>query len=174
MKRLNTYKLLNMYFAYNIKANNYFLVRHYEYSNFYNKKYIKVYSEFKELTHLIHTFNDIMQKEYIERKDYFKSSLIFSRIVETNTPLKYVNELDIIKGVFNDLKLIEPDKYIIVDLKLVKTSAIVSKLKELISLYLIHKKEDIVSSLSFQNNYWYDESIDIINKNLDFYDKRYI
>lgn len=38
MKRLNTYKLLNMYFAYNTKANNYFLVRYYEYSNFYKKK----------------------------------------------------------------------------------------------------------------------------------------
>ena len=30
MKTLKTYKLLNMYFAYNTKTNNYFLVRHYE------------------------------------------------------------------------------------------------------------------------------------------------
>jgi len=177
MKRLNTYKLLNMYFAYNTKANNYFLVRYYEYSNFYKKKYIKVYSEFKELTHLIYNFNDIMQKEFIENKDYFKSSLVFSRIVFENTDSKSIkqeNELEIIKKAFNDLQLIVPDKYVIVDLKLVKTSAIVSKLKDLISLYLIHKKEDIVKSLSFQNNYWYNESIDIINKKLNFNDKRYI
>jgi len=113
----------------------------------------------------------------IENKDYFKSSLVFSRIVFENTDSKSIkqeNELEIIKKAFNDLQLIVPDKYVIVDLKLVKTSAIVSKLKDLISLYLIHKKEDIVKSLSFQNNYWYNESIDIINKKLNFNDKRYI
>jgi len=134
MKTLKTYKLLNMYFAYNTKTNNYFLVRHY----------------------------------------YFKSSLIFSKIIETNNNLKEINELEIIKTAFNSLKGIFPDKYIIVDLKLVKTSAVALKLKELINLYLIHKKEDIKSVLSFENNYWFDESIDIINKQLDFNDRRYI
>lgn len=174
MKTLKTYKLLNMYFAYNTKTNNYFLVRHYEYSNFFSKKYIKVYSEYKELSHLIYAFNDIMEKEFLLNKDYFKSSLIFSKIIETNNNLKEINELEIIKTAFNSLKGIFPDKYIIVDLKLVKTSAVALKLKELITLYLIHKKEDIKSVLSFENNYWFDESIDIINKQLDFNDRRYI
>ena len=71
MKTLKTYKLLNMYFAYNTKTNNYFVVRHYEYSNFFSKKYIKVYSEYKELSHLIYAFNNIMQKEFLFNKDYF-------------------------------------------------------------------------------------------------------
>ena len=154
MKTLKTYKLLNMYFAYNTKTNNYFLVRHYEYSNFFSKKYIKVYSEYKELSHLIYAFNDIMEKEFLLNKDYFKSSLIFSKIIETNNNLKEINELEIIKTAFNSLKGIFSDKYIIVDLKLVKTSAVALKLKELINLYLIHKKEDIKSVLSFENNYY--------------------
>ena len=131
-------------------------------------------SEYKELSHLIYAFNDIMEKEFLLNKDYFKSSLIFSKIIETNNNLKEINELEIIKTAFNSLKGIFPDKYIIVDLKLVKTSAVALKLKELINLYLIHKKEDIKSVLSFENNYWFDESIDIINKQLDFNDRRYI
>lgn len=77
MKTLKTYKLLNMYFAYNTKTNNYFLVRHYEYSNFFSKKYIKVYSEYKELSHLIYAFNDIMEKSFYLIKIILNQVLFF-------------------------------------------------------------------------------------------------
>ena len=57
MKNLKLYKMLDMNLAYNEKTNNYFLIRDYEYGSGTLKKYYRIYSEYKEFSHLIFDFN---------------------------------------------------------------------------------------------------------------------
>ena len=159
MKVLKLYKMLNMFLAYNEKTNNYFLVRHYSYGSGYLKKYYEIYSEYKELSHLINDFNKYMRLEFLEKAEYVENSLLFSKIIESNSILKRYNELEIIKAnleVLNNIGL----NYIIVNLELVETSVISSKLKELSRLYLVNDKKDIKEVLNFKFNIWHKESLE--------------
>ena len=139
MKELKLYKMLNMFLAYNEKTNNYFLVRHYSYGSGYVKKYMRL--------------------EFLEKAEYVENSLLFSKIIESNSILKRYNELEIIKAnleVLNNIGL----NYIIVNLELVETSVISSKLKELSRLYLVNDKKDIKEVLNFKFNIWHKESLE--------------
>jgi len=63
------------------------------------------------------------------------------------------------KANFEVLKDIGLD-YIIINLELVKTSLVSSKLKELIKLYLVNKEEEINDVIDFKTNIWHKESLD--------------
>ena len=63
------------------------------------------------------------------------------------------------KANFEVLKDIGLD-YIIINLELVKTSLVSSKLKELIKLYLVNKEEEINDVINFKTNIWHKESLD--------------
>ena len=63
------------------------------------------------------------------------------------------------KANFEVLKDIGLD-YIIINLELVKTSLMSSKLKELIKLYLVNKEEEINDVIDFKTNIWHKESLD--------------
>jgi len=63
------------------------------------------------------------------------------------------------KANFEVLKDIGLD-YIIINLELVKTSLVSSKLKELIKLYLVNKEEEINDVIDFKSNIWHKESLD--------------
>jgi hypothetical protein len=158
MKELSLYKMLNMFFAYNEKTNNYYLVRHYSYGSGYLIKYYEIYSEYKELSHLINDFNKYMRLEFLEKADYVENNLLYSKKIESS-PLKEYNELDILKANFEVLKEIGLN-YIIINLELVETSVISLKLKELSNLYLVNTKEDINEVLNFKFNIWHKESLE--------------
>lgn len=159
MKGFKKYQMLNMFFAYNEKTNNYFLVRHYSYGDDYSKKYYEIYSEYKELSHLINDFNKYMKLEFIDNVEYVNDSLSYSKVIESNSSLKKYSEIDIMKANFEVLKDIGLDN-IIINLELVKTSLMSSKLKELIKLYLVNKKEEINDVIDFKTNIWHKESLD--------------
>ena len=159
MKELKLYKMLNMFLAYNEKTNNYFLVRHYSYGSGYLKKYYEIYSEYKEMSHLINDFNKYMRLEFLEKAEYVENSLLFSKKIESNSILKSYNELEIIKANLEILNNIGLD-YIIVNLELVETRVISLKLKELSRLYLVNDKKDIKEVLNFKFNIWHKESLE--------------
>ena len=158
MKGFKKYQMLNMFFAYNEKTNNYFLVRHYSYGDDYSKKYYEIYSEYKELSHLINDFN-----KFIDNVEYVNDSLSYSKIIESNSPLKKYSEIDIMKANFEVLKDIGLD-YIIINLELVKTSLMSSKLNELVKLYLVNKEEEINDVIDFKSNIWHKESLEKLGK----------
>ena len=172
MKNLKLYKMLDMNLAYNEKTNNYFLIRDYEYGSGIFKKYYRIYSEYKDFSHLIFNFNKYMKLEFIDSADYVENSLMFSQIIEENN-LTYKNELDILKAnlkVLDDIGM----NYIIIDLELVKIDNIEDKLKELARLYLINKEEDIKYVLNFKFNLWHEESLKKLADRLKiFIEKRY-
>lgn len=172
MKNLKLYKMLDMNLAYNKKTNNYFLIRDYEYGSGIFKKYYRIYSEYKDFSHLIFNFNKYMKLEFIDSADYVENSLMFSQIIEENN-LTYKNELDILKA---NLKVLDNIgmNYIIIDLELVKIDNIEDKLKELARLYLINKEEDIKYVLNFKFNLWHEESLKKLADRLKvFIEKRY-
>ena len=172
MKNLKLYKMLDMNLAYNEKTNNYFLIRDYEYGSGILKKYYRIYSEYKEFSHLVFDFNKYMKLEFVDGADYVENSLMFSQMIEENS-LGYKNELDILK---TNLELLESIgmNYIIVDLELVKIDNIEDKLKELARLYLINKEEDIKYVLNFKFNLWHEESLKKLADRLKiFIEKRY-
>jgi hypothetical protein len=172
MKNLKLYKMLDMNLAYNEKTNNYFLIRDYEYGSGTLKKYYRIYSEYKEFSHLIFDFNKYMKLEFIDGADYVENSLMFSQIIEESS-LTYKNELDILK---TNLELLESIgmNYIIIDLELIKFNTIEDKLKELARLYLIHSENDIKYVLNFKFNLWHNESIKkLASKLKEFINKRY-
>jgi len=172
MKNLKLYKMLDMNLAYNEKTNNYFLIRDYEYGSGIFKKYYRIYSEYKDFSHLIFNFNKYIKLEFIDSADYVENSLMFSQIIEENN-LTYKNELDILKAnlkVLDDIGM----NYIIIDLELVKIDNIEDKLKELARLYLINKEEDIKYVLNFKFNLWHEESLKKLADRLKvFIEKRY-
>lgn len=172
MKNLKLYKMLDMNLAYNEKTNNYFLIRDYEYGSGIFKKYYRIYSEYKDFSHLIFNFNKYMKLEFIDSADYVENSLMFSQIIEENN-LTYKNELDILKAnlkVLDDIGM----NYIIIDLELIKIDNIEDKLKELARLYLINKEEDIKYVLNFKFNLWHEESLKKLADRLKiFIEKRY-
>ena len=172
MKNLKLYKMLDMNLAYNEKTNNYFLIRDYEYGSGIFKKYYRIYSEYKDFSHLIFNFNKYMKLEFIDSADYVENSLMFSQIIEENN-LTYKNELDILKAnlkVLDDIGM----NYIIIDLELIKINDIEDKLKELARLYLINKEEDIKYVLNFKFNLWHEESLKkLANRLKVFIEKRY-
>lgn len=172
MKNLKLYKMLDMNLAYNEKTNNYFLIRDYEYGSGTLKKYYRIYSEYKEFSHLIFDFNKYMKLEFIDGADYVENSLMFSQMIEESS-LGYKNELDILK---TNLELLESIgmNYIIVDLELVKFDIIEDKIKELARLYLIHSENDIKYVLNFKFNLWHNESMKkLASKLKEFINKRY-
>lgn len=172
MKNLKLYKMLDMNLAYNEKTNNYFLIRDYEYGSGTLKKYYRIYSEYKEFSHLIFDFNKYMKLEFIDGADYVENSLMFSQMIEESS-LGYKNELDILK---TNLELLESIgmNYIIVDLELVKFDIIEYKIKELARLYLIHSENDIKYVLNFKFNLWHNESMKkLASKLKEFINKRY-
>ena len=172
MKNLKLYKMLDMNLAYNEKTNNYFLIRDYEYGSGTLKKYYRIYSEYKEFSHLIFDFNKYMKLEFIDGADYVENSLMFSQMIEESS-LTYKNELDILK---TNLELLESIgmNYIIVDLELVKFDIIEYKIKELARLYLIHSENDIKYVLNFKFNLWHNESMKkLASKLKEFINKRY-
>ena len=63
------------------------------------------------------------------------------------------------KANFEVLKDIGLD-YIIINLELVKTSLMSSKLNELVKLYLVNKEEEINDVIDFKTNIWHKESLD--------------
>ena len=172
MKNLKLYKMLDMNLAYNEKTNNYFLIRDYEYGSGILKKYYRIYSEYKEFSHLIFDFNKYMKVEFVDGADYVENSLMFSQMIEESS-LGYKNELDILK---TNLELLESIgmNYIIVDLELVKFDIIEDKIKELVRLYLIHSENDIKYVLNFKFNLWHNESMKkLASKLKEFINKRY-